>query len=69
MRGKDHQQGSVFSYVSAEERIPEDHPLRAVRRTVDKVLQSMSNSFDKLYASAGRFFSSSKAAPPAKARE
>ena len=54
MRGKDHQQGSVFSYVSAEERIPEDHPLRAVRRTVDKVLQSMSNSFDKLYASAGR---------------
>jgi transposase len=54
MRGKDDQQGSVFSYVSAEERIPADHPLRAVRKTVDEVLRAMSKEFDALYADSGR---------------
>jgi transposase len=54
MRGRDDQQSSVFSYVSAEERIPEDHPLRAVRRMVDEGLKSMSKEFDKLYAGSGR---------------
>jgi transposase len=54
MRGKDNQQGSVFSYVSAEERIPADHPLRAVRKSVDEVLRAMSKEFDALYAESGR---------------
>jgi transposase len=54
MRGKDDQQGSVFSYVSAEDRIPADHPLRVVRRTVDEVLRSMSKKFDAVYADSGR---------------
>jgi transposase len=54
MRGRDDQQGSVFSYVSAEERIPQDHPLRAIRRTVDEVLKGMSKEFDGLYAESGR---------------
>jgi transposase len=54
MRGKDDRQGSVFSYVSAEERIPADHPLRAVRKTVDEVLRAMSEEFDALYADSGR---------------
>ena len=44
---------TVFSYVSAEERIPEDHPLRAVRRTVDEVLRAMTREFDALYAGRG----------------
>jgi transposase len=54
MRGKDEQQGSVFSYVSAEERIPQDHPLRAIRGTVDEVLKAMSKEFGRLYAKSGR---------------
>jgi len=54
MRGKDSQQANVFSYVSAEERIPQDHPLRAIRRTVDAVLKAMSKEFDALYAKSGR---------------
>jgi transposase len=54
MRGRDDQQGSVFSYVSAEDRIPVDHPLRAVRSTVDEVLRSMSKEFDAVYADSGR---------------
>ncbi len=28
MRGEDLRQGSMFSYISLEERIPADHPLR-----------------------------------------
>ena len=54
MRGKDDQQGSVFSYVSPEERIPADHPLRDVRTAVDEVLRSMSKRFDSVYADSGR---------------
>jgi transposase len=55
MRGRDEQQASVFSYVSAEERIPQDHPLRAIRRTVDQVLRAMSKEFDAAYAKGGRY--------------
>ena len=44
----------MFSYVSAEERIPADHALRAVRRLVDEVLGRMSRQFDALYADSGR---------------
>jgi len=44
----------MFSYVSAEQRVPEDHPLRAIRALVDDVLRDMSREFDRLYASVGR---------------
>jgi len=54
MRGEDLQQLDVFSYVSAEERIPSDHPLRAIRRMVDEALKGMSGHFDTLYAAGGR---------------
>jgi transposase len=54
MRGDDQQQFNVFSYVSAEDRVPADHPLRPIRKAVDEVLRSMSPEFDKLYAEAGR---------------
>jgi hypothetical protein len=35
MRGTDHQQSWMFSYISAEKRVPKDHPLRAIRAMVD----------------------------------
>lgn len=44
----------MFSYVSLEQRIPRDHPLRGVRQLVDTVLAEMSKDFDKLYATVGR---------------
>ena len=44
----------MFSYVSAEDRIPADHPLRTVRQMVDEVLRGMSRQFDALYADSGR---------------
>ena len=54
MRGDDQQQDAVFSYVSLEQRVPGDHPLRAIRQMVDAALQELSVPFDELYANTGR---------------
>ena len=54
MRGDDREPAHLFSYVSAESRVPADHPLRGVRLLVDGLLQQMSPDFDRLYARVGR---------------
>jgi len=54
MRGDDRQQSGMFSYVSLEERVPQDHPLRRIRETVDQILQAMAKEFDGMYAKTGR---------------
>src|SRR4249919_1664348 len=54
MRGNDRQPRAMFNYVSAEERVPEDHPLRAIRTFVDDILREMTLEFDALYAQHGR---------------
>ena len=54
MRGIDHQQGHVFSYMSPEARVRKDHPLRAVRAMTDEILREMSPVFDGRYARRGR---------------
>jgi transposase len=54
MRGDDLQQDAMFSYVSPEQRVPADHPLRPIRRMVDEVLKGLSRRFDILYSSTGR---------------
>jgi transposase len=54
MRGNDEQQGAVFSYVSAEQRIAAEHPLRGIRAMTDAGLRELSPEFDSLYAAGGR---------------
>ena len=54
MRGDDRQQGAMFSYLSPEQRVPADHPLRPIRQMVDEVLQGLSGRFDRMYAEMGR---------------
>ncbi len=44
----------MFSYVSFERRVPQDHPLRAIRKLTDEVSRSMSGEFDSLYSDMGR---------------
>jgi len=44
----------MFSYVSLEQRVPLDHPLRGVRKLTDEVLRSLDSDFDALYADTGR---------------
>ena len=54
MRGNDPKQAAVFSYISAEQRVPSDHPLRAIRRMTDEVLVLLGERFDELYSRVGR---------------
>jgi len=54
MRGDHTEPDAVFSYISAAQRVPKDHPLRAVRTIVDEALQRLSPEFDKLYSHTGR---------------
>lgn len=54
MRGTDRQQSSMFSYISAEQRVPNDHPLRAIRVMVDAAVSELQAEFDAMYAQGGR---------------
>src|SRR6516162_1360227 len=54
MRGSDLRTGELFSYVDLEQRVPESHPLRLIRRIVNEVLAALDGEFGKLYAAEGR---------------
>src|SRR5881396_1493506 len=54
MRGEDTQQNAMFSYLSPEQRVPQDHPVRRLRRLVDAVLSKLSRRFTAMYAHGGR---------------
>jgi transposase len=54
MRGDDQQTGYIFSYLSPEERVPADHPLRAIRQMTDAVFERLSPRFTRLYSDIGR---------------
>jgi hypothetical protein len=41
MRGQQERCGALFSYVSIEERIPPNHPLRRIRKLVDQALAEL----------------------------
>jgi transposase len=54
VRGEDQRSEGLFSYVGLEQRIPADHPLRAIRRLTDEALAGLSGNFNRLYARDGR---------------
>jgi len=54
MRGDEQQQEGFIVLASAEEFVPDDHPLRAIRRLVDEALARMSPTLEALYAERGR---------------
>ena len=54
MRGADRQQSSMFSYISSEQRVPTDHPLRAIRAMAEAALGELGPRFDAVYATNGR---------------
>lgn len=54
MRGTDRQQSSMFSYISPEQQVPKDHPLRPIRAMADAPLERLGPCFDAIYASSGR---------------
>src|SRR5262245_2292954 len=54
MRGDDLDQSRMYSYLSPEERVPSDHPLRRIRKMTDEALRGMSRRFQGLYSRLGR---------------
>ncbi len=54
MRGDDELQSGMYSYVTMEQRIAADHPVRAIRAMVDRALERMDRDLSKLYSSTGR---------------
>jgi hypothetical protein len=54
MRGKPEQQLAMLTSLSTEDLIPEDHPVRRIRRIVDVVLGELDGEFDAMYSRLGR---------------
>jgi len=54
MRGHDEQTGHMFSYLSPEQRVPANHPLRAIRQMTDRILAKLSQKFTGMYSTIGR---------------
>ena len=54
MRGHASQQGPMFLMINVEDKVPQDHPLRAIRTMTDAALHSLSPQFEAIYAKTGR---------------
>ena len=54
MRGQDDRAEGMFRYIRLEERVPADHPLRAIRALADEVLAGLNGRFAALYSGMGR---------------
>ncbi len=54
MRGTDTKQASMLCLMSPEDRVPERHPLRAIKKMVDAALWELSPVFDGMYSAVGR---------------
>lgn len=54
MRSPDVQQLGMFSYVSVEDRVPRDHPIRKLRVLVDTILKDLDDLLASRYAEGGR---------------
>jgi len=54
MRGMEDRRDALFIYLSPEDFVPADHPLRPIRTMVDQALESLSAEFDRMYSYTGR---------------
>ena len=54
MRGAFEDQDGLFSYISSDARVPQNHPLRKIGALVRDVLGEMNRSFSSLYSKKGR---------------
>ena len=54
MRGHVSGQGPMFLMINIEDKVPADHPLRAVKRRCDRILADMRRDFNAAYSRLGR---------------
>lgn len=54
MRGRDRRQAAMWSYLSPEDHVAKDHPLRTILVFVDRALAELDPLFRRMYARRGR---------------
>jgi transposase len=54
MRGRDDRVEGMFSSIRLEERVPSDHPLRAIRALADEALAGLNSRLEVFYSGMGR---------------
>ncbi len=54
MRGLQDKQTNMWAFVSIEEHIPSDHPLRRIKKLADQRLVEISRVFNRMYSQVGR---------------
>ncbi len=54
MRGADQKQGNMLCLLSPEQRVPQNHPLRGIRRVADDAVKGLDSILDDMYSSTGR---------------
>ncbi len=54
MRGEPTKQSKAFFYFSPEDRVPNNHPLRAIKVLLDKILRGLEPVFIQMYSDSGR---------------
>lgn len=54
VRGKQEKQSSMLCLMNIEEQVPEDHPLREIKKLADAALKRMDRTFDRMYSKTGR---------------
>ena len=54
MRGNANQQATMLTAITPDAKIPQDHPIRAIKPIVDRALLELSPVFSAMYAKVGR---------------
>lgn len=54
MRGNNEGQAAVMLYITPDQKVPQDHPIRALKPIVDRALASLSPVFNQMYKKIGR---------------
>lgn len=54
MRGDVNRQVTMLTAITPDQKVPKDHPIRAIKPIVDRALQKLSPTFNAMYAKVGR---------------
>ena len=54
MRGDETEQAAVMLFITPDQKVPRDHPIRAIKAIVDRALTSLSPVFNQMYSKRGR---------------
>ena len=54
MRGDANQQATMLTAITPDAKVPQDHPIRAIKPIVDRALRELSPVFNAMYARVGR---------------